>query len=211
MPVVPASASVSIFASQHRTDVDLRNFSGAKHCPRVQASTLGNALPHSAGVVRPMTTIDELFGDYAGFVWRTLRHFGVQHADLEDQTQEVFLVVQRQFSKWDGEHPRSWLFAIARRCAAAYRRRSHRRHEQAVDRVPEGIDPHDPTTRAQLDRLNRVFQTLDEDKQIVFVLHEVEEMSMREVAEAVGCPLQTAYSRYQAARRDLLRALQEAK
>lgn len=158
-----------------------------------------------------MMTIDELFAEYAGFVWRTLRHFGVHDADLEDQSQEVFLVVQRHISKWDGEHPRSWLFAIARRCAAAYRRRSHRRHEQPVESIPDAIDPHDPTTHAQLDRLNRVFQTLDEDKQIIFVLHEVEGMSMREVADAVGCPLQTAYSRYNAARRDLFRALEEAK
>jgi RNA polymerase sigma-70 factor (ECF subfamily) len=34
----------------------------------------------------------------------------------------------------------------------------------------------------------------------VFVLYELEELPMIEVAEAVGCPLQTAYSRLHAAR-----------
>jgi len=55
-----------------------------------------------------------------------------------------------------------------------------------------------------------VFQTLDEDKQIVFLLHEVEGMSMREVAEAVQRPIKTAFTRYYAARRALTRALGEA-
>jgi len=39
----------------------------------------------------------------------------------------------------------------------------------------------------------------------VFVLYELEELSMREVAEIVGCALQTAYGRLYAARRDLQR------
>ncbi|MBN9167888.1 MAG: hypothetical protein BGO98_32200 [Myxococcales bacterium 68-20] len=165
----------------------------------------------AAGDVMPAPmTIDDLFSSYAVFVWRTLRQFGVASADLEDQTQEVFLIAHRRIGHWDGKHPRAWLFAIARRCASAYRRRSHRRHEEPVATVPEEADPGDPSVRAEIDLLNRVFQTLDEDKQIVFILHEVEGMSMREVAEAVQCPLKTAFTRYYAARRELTRALGEA-
>ena len=76
--------------------------------------------------------------------------------------------------------------------------------------MPEEVDPADPSVRAEIDLLNRVFQTLDEDKQIVFLLHEVEGMSMREVAEAVQRPIKTAFTRYYAARRALTRALGEA-
>jgi RNA polymerase sigma-70 factor, ECF subfamily len=169
------------------------------------------AMREAAGDVMPAPmTIDDLFSSYAVFVWRTLRQFGVASADLEDQTQEVFLIAHRRIGHWDGKHPRAWLFAIARRCASAYRRRSHRRHEEPVATVPEEADPGDPSVRAEIDLLNRVFQTLDEDKQIVFILHEVEGMSMREVAEAVQCPLKTAFTRYYAARRELTRALGEA-
>ena len=178
----------------------------------MEASIVRDALTEPAvGSVRVPMTIDELFAEHASFVWRTLRHFGVGEGDIEDQMQEVFLVAHRRLERWDGEHPQAWLFAIARRCAAAYRRRSHRRHEDPVASVPDDADPRDPTARAELDLLNRVFQTLDEDKRIVFILHEIEGMSMREVAEAVGCPLHTAYSRYYAARRELIRALEEAK
>ena len=153
-------------------------------------------------------TFDGLFAMHTAFVWRSLLHFGVAEADLEDQIQEVFLVAYRRLAECDGEHPRAWLYAIARRCAAAYRRRSHRRHEHQFETLPESADPHDPTARAEVELLRRVFESLDEDKRAVFLLYEVEEMSMREVAEAVECPLQTAYTRLHAARRALARALE---
>ena len=156
----------------------------------------------------PPITIEALFSTHAGFVWRSLRRFGVIESDLEDQTQEVFLVAHRRLVEWDGEHPRAWLYAIARRCAAAYRRRSHRRHEQPVEVLPDSRDPRDPSARAEVDLLRRVLDSLDEDKRAVFLLYEVEEMSMREVAEALQCPLQTAYTRLQGARRELMRALE---
>jgi RNA polymerase sigma-70 factor, ECF subfamily len=155
-------------------------------------------------------TIEALFSDYVGFVWRSLRQLGVAEADLEDQTQEVFIVVHRQLAQYDVQHPRAWLYGIARRCASGYRRRSHRRHECPVDTLPESSDTTDPSARAELDLLSRVLASLDEQQQEVFVLYEFEEMSMREVAEALQCPLQTAYTRLHAARRELARALEEA-
>ncbi len=156
-------------------------------------------------------TIEQLFSAHVDFVWRSLRHFGVAEIDLDDQTQEVFLVAHRRLAQWSGDQPRAWLGAIARRCAAAYRRRSHRRHEQSVEAVPEGLAPHDPALRAEVDRLSRILDSLDEDKRAVFLLYEVEEMTMREVAEIVGCTLPTAYARLYAARRDLARVLEEAR
>jgi RNA polymerase sigma-70 factor (ECF subfamily) len=58
--------------------------------------------------------------------------------------------------------------------------------------------------------LRRLLDTLDDDKRQVFVLYELEELSMKEVAEACGCPLQTAYSRLHAARRLLLEKYRES-
>jgi len=154
-------------------------------------------------------TIEALFTAHVEFVWRILRHFGVARADLDDQTQEVFIVAHRRLPEWDGEQPRAWLYAIARRCAASYRRRSHRRHERTVEAVPEGSDTRDLAAGMEMDRLNRALDALDEDKRSVFVLYEVEEMTMREVAEVVQCSLPTAYARLYAARRELARALEE--
>jgi RNA polymerase sigma-70 factor (ECF subfamily) len=57
--------------------------------------------------------------------------------------------------------------------------------------------------------LDRAVADLDDDKRAVFVLHEIEELAMAEVAAAVGCPLQTAYARLYAARKLLAAALEE--
>ena len=155
-------------------------------------------------------TFEALFQSYVEFVWRSLRHFGVAERDLEDQTQEVFLVAHRHLADIDVRHPRAWLYAIARRCAAAYRRRSHRRHETPVEAMPESSHTRDPGAGMEVDRVGVVLATLDEDKRTVFLLHDVEEMPMREVAEAVGCQLSTAYARLYAARRELAKVIKEA-
>jgi RNA polymerase sigma-70 factor (ECF subfamily) len=49
-----------------------------------------------------------------------------------------------------------------------------------------------------------VLSILDEDRRTVFVLYEVEELPMEEVAAVVGCPLATAYSRLRSARKLVL-------
>jgi RNA polymerase sigma-70 factor, ECF subfamily len=158
-------------------------------------------------VSRP--SLEQLFSAHAVFVWRCLSQLGVPEADLEDQLQEVFLVAYRRHSTWDGEQGRAWLYAIARRCAAAFLRRSHRRHELSVGEVPDSGAETDPSARIDIERLDRALATLDEDKRAVFVLFEIEQMSMRDVAHAVGCPVQTAYARFYAARRELARVLFE--
>jgi RNA polymerase sigma-70 factor, ECF subfamily len=45
-----------------------------------------------------------------------------------------------------------------------------------------------------------VLDTLDDDKRATFVLFEIEQVPMKEIAAAMGCPLQTAYARLHAAR-----------
>jgi RNA polymerase sigma-70 factor (ECF subfamily) len=153
-------------------------------------------------------TLDDLFTTNAAFVWRNLRRLGVDDGDLEDQTQEVFLVAHRRRESWDGRNPRAWLYAIVRRCAAAYRRRGHRRRELSVEIVPESAGD-EFALRIEMDRIGHLIDALEEDKRAVFILYEIDEMPMREVAKAVGCSLKTAYARLYAARRELLKALEE--
>jgi len=167
-------------------------------------------MPDASETASSRLPIGELFSTCLPFVWRNLRQLGVQEADLEDQSQEVFLTAHRRYEEWDGQHPRAWLYAIVRRCASAYRRRSHRRHESPVETLPERSDVRDPSARAELECLFRVLDGLDEEKQEVLLLYEVEGMSMREIAEAVLCPLNTAYTRLYAARRELLHAVEGA-
>ncbi|MEM9195264.1 MAG: sigma-70 family RNA polymerase sigma factor, partial [Myxococcota bacterium] len=99
---------------------------------------------------------------------------------------------------------RTWLYRICLRKTQHYRRsraRSARRHVPAASQ--DGVaSPHDALERGEkLATALRILDRLDADKREVFVLYEIEQLPMREVAELVGCPLQTAYSRLYSARR----------
>jgi RNA polymerase sigma-70 factor (ECF subfamily) len=147
-------------------------------------------------------------------VSRTLRYLGVPESDLMDAAQEVFLVVNRRFGEFEGRSTLStWIRQICIRVALTYRRRRGRRREDILEEPPETVV--DADQQAGLERreqrvlLNRLLDTLDDDQRAVVVLYEIELLPMREVAETVGCPLQTAYSRRKAALERLRTAMIE--
>jgi RNA polymerase sigma-70 factor (ECF subfamily) len=150
-------------------------------------------------------TVAELFKAHAGFVWRVLQHLGVSEPDIEDATQEVFVVVHRRLADYcERDRARSWLYAICARVAKDHRRRIRRRREQVTDQPPELSYP--PPQAAELANRQslafgqRLLAALPENQRTVFLLYELEQMSMTEVALAVGCPVQTAYARLHKAR-----------
>ena len=137
------------------------------------------------------------------YVLRTLQRMGASPADAQDLTQEVFLVMWRRREDWNPHGPlRPWLAAIAFRVALAHRRRSLRE-------VPAGLlDPEDGT-RAVDDQLSSawarrtVLETLSAlppKQRAVLVMHELDGVSMKQIASALGLPLFTAYSRLRVAR-----------
>ena len=65
--------------------------------------------------------------------------------------------------------------------------------------------------RQVLRRLWAALDDIDPAQRAVFVLYEIEELTMAEVAEAVGCPLQTAYSRLHAARKIVEAGVEKAR
>ncbi len=168
-----------------------------------------------AQVVTAPPSIAELFTQHVRFVWRVLSAHGVRSADVEDMTQEVFIVANRRFE--EGESPsaiKSWLYAIAIRVAANHRRRAHVRRERSDHGRPEPAVHSDPSEAIDqqrlLARLYDALDDLDEEKRDVLVAFELEGLPMKEVADAIGCPLSTAYTRLYAAREDLARLLRRA-
>lgn len=156
--------------------------------------------PRAAGL-----DLESVYTAHVAVVWRFLRSMGVRDSDVEDVCQEVFVVVHRNLAAFDGRHPIStWLYAICLRTASAYRRKASFRREVLTDAPPEApleAGQPDALARREAQRfLARVLDDLDEEKRAVFVLYEIEEAPMAEVAAALGCPLQTAYSRLHAAR-----------
>jgi len=162
-----------------------------------------------------LPTLRQVFDEHARYVWRVLRHLGVPDAELDDLCQEVFLVVHRQLPSFEARSKLStWLYGICVRTASDYRRRARVRYERtAADPgaslvASRGLEP-DARFGAKNELLQLLAQ-LDEDKRTVLVLYEIEGLGMSEVAEIVGCPVQTAYSRLHAARAIVLAAAKQA-
>lgn len=158
----------------------------------------------------PRTTnvpsLPEIFRQYAPFVWRALRRLGVPEADVEDVCQEVFVVVHRKLGDFEGRSSlRTWIYGICARTASDYRRSGRVRREVVTDAPPDAAHEggqHDAVALRQARAaLDKILDQLDDDKRAVFVLYEIEELTMAEVADSLGCPLQTAYSRLHAARK----------
>lgn len=189
-------------------------------------SEAGLAVPReSRPTLRPITVVtppDErarsfraLYDAHVDFVWRNLRRLGVSESEADDSTQEVFVIAYRRFDEFAdrGHGPRAWLFQIVLRVASGVRRH-HRRHPEvpdggvAVDR--ETIDPPQADAfarREALSRLDAALGTIDMARRAVLVLHEIEEMTAPEIAEILGIPLNTVYSRLRIARIELEQAL----
>jgi RNA polymerase sigma-70 factor (ECF subfamily) len=157
----------------------------------------------------------QVFEEQARYAFRVLRYLGVREADLQDVCQEVFITVHRKIDEFEGRSSiRTWLYRICRNAASDYRRRAYVRREIPTDwaapEMPEGEPSADTRGRAEARSvLQHALTLLDDDKREVFVLYEVEGLTMQEVADIVGCPLQTAYSRLRAARDVVLRAAME--
>jgi RNA polymerase sigma-70 factor (ECF subfamily) len=161
------------------------------------------------------STFRAMYDAHVDFVWRNLRRLGVADADAEDRTQEVFVVAHRRFADFvdRGHGPRAWLFQIVLRVASDARRH-HRRHPE----VPDGgvaldhvsIEPPQTeamTRREDLSRLDAALASIDIGRRAVIVLHEIEEMTAREIAQVLGIPLNTVYSRLRVGRLELEQAL----
>lgn len=156
---------------------------------------------------RPSLDVGTVFRENLPFVFRALRRLGVADSDVDDVCQEVFVVVMRKLGEFEGRSQlRTWIYGICVRTASDYRKRAPRRREVLTDEplegASEGSGPLEHATMTQArDILDRILAKLDDDKRAVFVLYEIEELPMNEVAQALECPLQTAYSRLHAARK----------
>ena len=150
----------------------------------------------------------------ADFVWRSLQRLGIHDADLDDVLQEVFVVVHQRLHTFDGSAKMTtWLFGICLRVASAYRRRGFRRNETSVADPPEPTDRESASPEQDLAaaesrrRLELLLGELDLEKRAVFVMFEVDEMPCEEIAQILGMPVGTVYSRLHSARSAFQKAL----
>ena len=151
----------------------------------------------------------DVFDREAGYVWNTLRRLGVRHDDLKDQSQEVFLTVHHLLPDFDiGRPMRPWLFAIAYRIAARYRVRSARQPSAAsTDQVDLGRRPDEELADKEAQALVlEAMEAIEFTRRPVFLLAEIDQVPIPEIAHALSIPLNTAYSRLRIAREEFASA-----
>ena len=133
-------------------------------------------------------------------LWRFLRRLGIGVGDVDDAVQEVILVLARKLHLVEKGSERSFVFSTAFRIASDMRKRAKRRRqlEAAPLYEPADLGP-DPETSAEQKRLTqlfaRVLEQLSLELRAVFVLYELEEFTMAEIAETLALPPGTVASR----------------
>ncbi len=133
-------------------------------------------------------------------LWRFLRRLGIGEGDVDDAVQEVILVLARKLELVDASSERSFVFSTAFRIASDMRRRAKRRREVEAAQLYEPAEPGpDPEKSAEQKRLTvlfaRVLEQLSLELRAVFVLYELEEFTMAEIAETLELPPGTVASR----------------
>lgn len=161
-------------------------------------------------------TLDELSRIYEGeidYVWRTLVRLGVAERDRADLAHEVFLIVHKKLADYDRSRPlRAWLFGITFRVVLGFKRRASGKEilvDPSEDRdgsiapTPEDLT----STSERLDFALRALEAIPLERRALFIRHRIDGESIVELAEEMGIPLNTAYSRLRLARADFQRAL----
>jgi RNA polymerase sigma-70 factor (ECF subfamily) len=162
---------------------------------------------------------DHIYDRWFDEVARWVRSLGGPLADAEDVTQEVFVVVRRQLSRFDGANLGGWLYRITARTVSSHRRRAWvrrvmlRRPDVALEEIAEsGSTPAELLEQKEARRaFYRLADRLNEKHRTPFILFEVEGYSGDEIAELLGITVATVWTRLHRARQQFFAALSRAK
>jgi len=160
---------------------------------------------------------DALYETHADFVWRNARRLGVPDSAADDVVQSVFLVVFRRLDEFEGRSSlKTWIYEIVVRVVRDYRRTMRRKSPHATDAEP--VDPGTLSAppedrpdaqagRAEAARaVQELLDGLDDAKREVFVLVELERLTLNEIAQILHEPAGTIATRLRAARADFEQA-----
>lgn len=182
--------------------------------PNTAAVAVSSPTPQSPQAsVPPPPDFRQVYRQECPFVWRVVRRLGVRDTEVEDLVHDVFAAAYRSWPNLDGGRPiRPWLYGVCYRVVLDHQRKHSTTREQPFGRGGDAValgqrGPAEAAERRQgLTLAQRLIDELELDRRAVFVLHELEELQMPQIAESLGIPLNTAYSRLRLARRDFEQA-----
>lgn len=148
------------------------------------------------------------------------RRYCARREDAGDLVQETLLRAWRGYSPVESPtHPRAWLFAIMRHIAIDWHRAASRQvrmvpadYEELTELAATDLDqPFAPLAimneeqfREFLDgEILRALETLEDSSREIIILSVAGDLTYREIAEVLDCPVGTVMSRMARARRAL--------
>jgi RNA polymerase sigma-70 factor (ECF subfamily) len=143
---------------------------------------------------------------YHAMIWRSMRRLGVPEGSAEDAVQQVFGVFARRIDQVAPDKEKTFLFGVTIRVAQSMRREERKSFETSDEQVLASLPSTDATPEQLLDAqraralLDALLDSLPPDLRTVFVLYEIEEMTMIEIASVLDLPAGTVASRLRRAR-----------
>jgi RNA polymerase sigma-70 factor (ECF subfamily) len=177
------------------------------------AGTDAEGIRTSEGHATP--SFDQVYRSCFVEVARWVRALGANPADIEDLTQEVFIIVRRKLAAFDGRNLPGFLFRIAQRTVRDHRRSAWiRRLTGRRTRVPD-LAARGPSALEVLEDRERqrvvegILARMSDKRRTTFVLFEIEGYSGEEIAQIQSLPLKTVWTRLHHARKDFLRRVEQ--
>jgi len=154
----------------------------------------------------PPVALRQLVQEHYDFIWRLLSRLGVVGAEVDDAAQQVFMVlVTRQDLSIKPGSERAFLYGVALRVAKEFRRKaqSSQNHvapdpERLVDAAPdlEAVAARNQARR----QLDRILERMPDSLKEAFILFELEDLTVPQIAALLAIPTGTVASRLRRAR-----------
>lgn len=170
--------------------------------------------PKPCGSKPAPPTIAEIASNHLAFLRERLAQLRVSKEDLDDATHEVLLTVWKSLPSYDPAHPAgltAWLARIAQRYSLRHRAQAAQVRARFVPISPELIVTVDPLPRVdvlteQSERAKELLRALPKKRRDVLIAHDVDGMTIDEIAEALSIPRGTVASRLRRAREEVVSA-----
>lgn len=176
-------------------------------------SSSGGARASDAPVALGSTDLERV----AAMAWRVLRRLGVGEHVVADAVQDALVVVHRRLPEFRGQSKfETWVYGILLRVASDYRRKNRRAARVFANvelRMEHDVpaDTGNPFERLEqqeaADFIKALLEQLPESARDVFVLVELEELTLAAAAQALDISESTAKGRLRSARKGFDAAL----
>ena len=153
----------------------------------------------------------ELFDRYSGRLHRLMLRAGVPEDRAADLVQQAFLNLHRARRDFDPDRSlRAWLYTIALNLRREHFRRIGRRRETNLQEAPsQSVGPEEIQRLEDAQLVSRALDTLTDTLRSVVELHWFEELTFREIAEALDISRSAAKVRAHRAYKQMRTAIRE--